>query len=236
MELAARTGAWAKSGGGVPTAKDYVQDGLVAMFDAEWNAGDGLHDPNATSFWDIDKKYELLQNVSFTENSIPISTTINIALPSDVKAVLDSGEYSVEFVAKTDFSKYYGGYEGFTEKPKFSYGHYGSGASERVILLYNGYGIVSWTVKQFNYVDGVIYMPPHYFCMKADKNLNIYACVDGISAGPRTGSSQISDVGNLYISMNSGCYLNAFRVYNRVLTAAETAANYAIDKVRFNLP
>ena len=36
--------------------------------------------------------------------------------------------------------------------------------------------------------------------------------------------------------MNSGCYLNAFRVYNRVLIAAEIAANYAIDKVRFNLP
>ena len=44
MMVGARTGAWAKSGGGVPTAKDYVQDGLIAMWDGEWNAGDGLSD------------------------------------------------------------------------------------------------------------------------------------------------------------------------------------------------
>ena len=33
MMLGARTGAWAKRGGGVPTARDYVQDGLVALVD-----------------------------------------------------------------------------------------------------------------------------------------------------------------------------------------------------------
>ena len=26
----------------MPTARDYVQDGLVAMWDGEWNAGDGI--------------------------------------------------------------------------------------------------------------------------------------------------------------------------------------------------
>lgn len=32
------------------------------------------------------------------------------------------------------------------------------------------------------------------------------------------------------------CRIFAFRMYNRVLTASETAHNYAIDKARFNLP
>ena len=39
MLVAARTGAWAKAGGWV---NPYVTDGLVAMWDGEWNAGDGI--------------------------------------------------------------------------------------------------------------------------------------------------------------------------------------------------
>ena len=53
MMLGARTAAWANIGGGVPTVKDYVQDGLVAMWDGIENAGLGVHDPNATTWKDL---------------------------------------------------------------------------------------------------------------------------------------------------------------------------------------
>ena len=43
MMLGARTAVWAKSGSVVPTARDYVQDGLVAMWDGIENAGWGVH-------------------------------------------------------------------------------------------------------------------------------------------------------------------------------------------------
>ena len=36
-----------------PTARDYVQDGLVAMWDGIENAGWGVHDPNATNWVDL---------------------------------------------------------------------------------------------------------------------------------------------------------------------------------------
>ena len=39
MMMGARTAAWAKAGGGVPTARDYVQDGLVFMQDCIENSG-----------------------------------------------------------------------------------------------------------------------------------------------------------------------------------------------------
>ena len=29
------------------SAKDYVQNGLIAMWDGEWNVSVGVHDPNA---------------------------------------------------------------------------------------------------------------------------------------------------------------------------------------------
>ena len=51
MMLGARTAAWAKSGGGVPTARDYVQDGLIAMWDGIENAGWGVHNQNERSIW-----------------------------------------------------------------------------------------------------------------------------------------------------------------------------------------
>ena len=50
MMLGTRTGAWAKSG---PTAKDYVQDGLIAMWDGIENAGWGSHDSDITIWKDL---------------------------------------------------------------------------------------------------------------------------------------------------------------------------------------
>ena len=35
------------------SAKDYIQDGLVAMWDGEWNAGGGKHNTNATMWKDL---------------------------------------------------------------------------------------------------------------------------------------------------------------------------------------
>ena len=49
MIIGARVGAWHS---GMPTAKDYVQDGLIAMWDGVENAGWGVHDPNATVWKD----------------------------------------------------------------------------------------------------------------------------------------------------------------------------------------
>ena len=42
-----------RRGKSAPTARDYVQNGLIAMWDGEWNAGLGVHDPNATTWVDL---------------------------------------------------------------------------------------------------------------------------------------------------------------------------------------
>ena len=53
MMLGARTAAWAKSGGGMPTARDYVQDGLLVLYDGIENVGWGEHDGNASAWVDL---------------------------------------------------------------------------------------------------------------------------------------------------------------------------------------
>ena len=75
MIIGARTAAWAKAGGGVPTASDYVQDGLVAMWDGIENAGWGVHDPNATTWKDLtgngyDGKSAYISRYIWTTNSL----------------------------------------------------------------------------------------------------------------------------------------------------------------------
>ena len=54
MLVAARDGAWAKSG---YTAHDYVQVGLIAMWDGIENAGWGLHDADSTEWKDLTENH-----------------------------------------------------------------------------------------------------------------------------------------------------------------------------------
>ena len=49
MMLGARTGAWAKRGGGVLTASDMVLDGMLLGFDAIENGGFGITNPDSTT-------------------------------------------------------------------------------------------------------------------------------------------------------------------------------------------
>ena len=46
-------GAWGIGGKKAPTAKSYVQDGLIAMWDGIENAGVGVHDASATTWKDL---------------------------------------------------------------------------------------------------------------------------------------------------------------------------------------
>ena len=47
-----------------PTARDYIQDGLVAMWDGIENAGWGIHDPNATTWKDLVGSYDAVRQVA----------------------------------------------------------------------------------------------------------------------------------------------------------------------------
>ena len=62
MMVGARVGAWAKSG---YTAKDYVQDGLIAMWDGNENAGWGIHEQNATVWKNLVGTEDMVFNQSF---------------------------------------------------------------------------------------------------------------------------------------------------------------------------
>ena len=80
----------------------YVTDGLIAMWDGEWNAGGGVHDPEATVWKDLSGYgYDLPLPSSFSvgsDNMLALSKEGAIMRrPQSVyEAIVASGGYTIE--------------------------------------------------------------------------------------------------------------------------------------------
>lgn len=226
MQRAARTGAWANS---VPTARDYVQDGLIAMWDGIENAGWGQHDPNATLWKDLVGDNDLvLQNTAhFDENSL-------VSADRDKLTALCSARLpyaSIEVCAFFDESR------GSSSLVCFG----NSVDDERMLTIspfsmqtYNGNHMLRLTTP----VD-----PKCSWAGVHDGNQH-YAYVRGALAsgenrvnewGTRNGTFGLSGSSNYSSWSFVGAYYSV-RLYSHALTAEELAANYAVDKARFGLP
>lgn len=228
-------------------AKDYVQDGLVAMWDGIENAGWGTHDPNATMWKDLTGKgsdwklnpnegkfsigidyVELLKNISWTGTGY-------IATPSwsndtDIKTlegVLDTG-----FV-ETDNNSPWAVIVSFDLIQQAIY--------KNVLVVEIASGIIAHSLGirhknpflptergqnsiSCNSADMKYYMNGVEVINISTNDRNYYnysesTCPLGVYAGPLARHTKIKNL----------------RIYNRALTADEIAHNYNIDKARFGL-
>ena len=202
----------------MPTARDYVQDGLVAMWDGIENAGWGVHDQNATTCVDIVGGVHAFRGISepmafvvgtgsqFFDIDTTDATTIewlwrdsgttrNCQIYTHTKS--NSLRYQVSDV-RTTYTSYQI--------------RYWNGAEQVSIYPMNK------TVRAgaVTYSDGVF---------------NVYG--DGLVRGTYSDASASEST---YFSASKETAFNCIRIYSRALTADEIAANYAIDKARFNLP
>lgn len=229
MIIGARTGAWAKSGSGVPTARDYVQDGLIAMWDGIENAGLGVHDATATVWKDIvgDNDLVLKNSAHFNENSL-------VSADRDKLTALCSARLpyaSIEVCAFFDKSRNSSGLICFgnsvDDNRMFT-------ISPHAIQTYNGNHMLTLTtpVNPKCSWAGVHDVKQHYAYVRG-------ALASGTNRvnnwGARTGTFGLSGSSN-YSSWNFVGEYYSVRLYSRALTAEEIASNYAIDKARFNLP
>ena len=226
MMLGARTGAWAKSG---PTAKDYVQDGLIAMWDGIENAGWGVHDSSATVWKDLVGGNDLvLQNTAhFDENSLvsadrdKLTALCSSKLPYASIEVCGFKDASRNSSALVCFGNSVDGNRMFTCEPS-------------AIQTYNGNYMLILTTR----VDpkctwaGVHDGDRHDAYVRGELATGTIRSNSWASQHGLFGLSG-SDVYSKYTFV--GSYYSV-RLYSRALTAEELAANYAIDKARFNLP
>ena len=199
------------------TARDYVQNGLVAMWDGIENAGWGVHDPNATTWVDLCRNNELVQTsgtLTFGDNYAYLdgSSYLSVTSPATLLSYFPNITVEIVFTALGN-----GGVMNF-------------GSKLRGWWIYNG----QWNVCN----SGLV----HY-----TKNEIVYGAMQGGTLTWKDGVKQAvvtpyTSIGE-YITIGYGnfvgmaeCRINALRVYSRVLSDAEITMNYAVDKLRFNLP
>ena len=248
MIIGARNGAWAKSG---YTAKDYVQDGLIAMWDGIENAGWGVHDVNATTWvdltgngWDAELNTQMAGRASFGENCF-------IAAPLDrdgtTAARAGKGTLTDYKTLEIVYSHNFKGIYEILNVGSENRGFYGTG---RIVQFGTQHGENRWRLirTDLGYTDeDYLGVPYHAACTYVDSAkigfLNgapvaptDYAAGTGYVQGDCIGFFGEGRKTRWVKDYGASGSIYCLRIYNRALTAEEIAANYAIDKARFNLP
>lgn len=228
-----------------PTAKDYVQSGLVAMWDGIENAGWGVHDPNATTWKDLigNRDWTLGPSTSYewTDNSFDAKDK-NAATQDFIDGSLVS---MVEFCAKIrrQESAINGNYA-FVILGRFQYGitrpYYGllfRNANGTDLALMAGLSYFNRTYPEFSETPASFSFPDYATSSKR-------AYFDGVSRAPNANNTldynasqrgTVARIGGLPVK-DMPIEIYNMRLYSRALTADEIARNYNIDKLRFNLP
>ena len=230
MMLGARTAAWAKIGGVVPTARDYVQDGLWLQFDAIENNGFGRHDYDLT-YWKDNISGIVLNQVNrkfrFTGNAFEWTSVDRLVSvkSEDARINFASTVQTLEVVttkANPVFTiQAVNGFDGWVSS------RIGANSDDAVPLKANDPG------------GGLTYL-----AMTADgEQMRIYINGVNVATGGviKNSYSKINNPilifnGNIIssgVSSGRGC---AIRHSTSCFTPEQIAANYAIDKARFGLP
>ena len=218
---------WASSMSSL-TAKDYVQDGLVAMWDGIENAGWGKHDGTSTNWVDlIGNKNAIIYGGYWGNNYYGIGS--NYATFSGELFGWPSG-YTIEFI-----------FNGTNDGSRYAST---LGCLDDVYSWFNRDGLY-WEFKQ----KGAVVRPrlspflykSYYYKFDGTNNCS-YGYHDGSSSGSSSGMKAdvlntlwfIGGTDSLH-RLGADAKMFAIRIYNRYLSSQEVSYNYSIDKARFGL-
>lgn len=198
------------------TARDYVQDGLVGLWDGIENAGWGVHDSNATSWVDLTGTFVgtgLINNDGWTDNA-KMSTSSSDVLTLSGRNISDKYEMCFR-VSATPFDIAY-----------IRLGRYGSSYfNDNGVYLGTSPKPFDFKIEKMKlYTFGDNYLGTPY--------INAKSLID--KDGTKPGYSGESDTQRFL--RNTLGYLYCVRKYNRFLTEDERIHNYEVDVARFGLP
>lgn len=235
--LAQQSGGW---------VNPYVTNGLVWHIDGEWNAGGGSHDSAATSWTDLsgngyditgllasgwsDKSYHQSAYNSNSSVTFPKVAAAYLSQNITIEYVVDRTTYGTQTPIQNLI--YTSGVQDAGSAGSFNssiFASFRSGTSathqdsmqlsdirRRFAVSFRLNGLSS---AQLVYNGGSA--PSGTFKRSG------WQAAAAETQHPFNSSSS---------SFWRGGEIHAIRIYNRQLTAAEIAANYAVDKARFNLP
>ena len=222
------------SGGGGGWKNPYVTDGLIAMWDGEWNAGGGVHDQSATVWKDLIGNVDLTLHggCSWTDKSLTFNGSTGYAY-TDVSQVAWAN------VSTLDCCLHFANQPSqcFVICPSFEEGN--------LAIMLNGYRLCGYMNPTYRRVpDATVVQDLNHVARTKVSGGSSPWYVDGQSVTCDNGNYWKADgsartVFGAYHDGQSGFFNGTIRrvcAYSRVLTAAEIAANYAMDAARFNLP
>lgn len=230
MLLGARQFFERRGGGG--WQNPYVTDGLVAMWDGEWPGGVGGQTAQSASEW-----VDLIHGNIYGSGTGILYDATNKCFDLNKIGRSDAARFNVGGTL--------GSLDGFSVEVVFE-GTFAT-ATYRDLMSFGGYAPVGVGLSDMRispigssrYVNGLPLDTPISYAPTIISGLgNNKAYINGeLSVTGNSPTFQISYVGAPNQSANNvSGKIYALRIYSRVLTAAEIAANYAIDKARFNLP
>ena len=222
------------------SAKSYIQDGLIAMWDGIENTGYGIHDENATVWKDLvgnsDMTFELSglpkSSLTWTENSL---------LYTDEYANAHSPTSRYGFINISDKNKDF--FNGGFQTAELVYQFNNSSSSPRCYSLHGWmdarYG---WRAPRFiNETDRWFGSGVSCNTIYGDTMTLSSFYRDGIKIKTHTATSKnlSCSVGDSIYILNRGNYdantkyTYCIRLYNRTLTDEEIQYNHIIDQIRF---
>ena len=226
------------AGGGL-SAKSYVQDGLVAMWDGIENAGWGVHDPNATVWKDLVGDCDLtINHGSWDAKSFVCDTgstcgaySANAMSPVVAEMVFrvnsssDTATYKECHVIDLNSVKMLNVILNDTTSLGVGYSFFTATSPRQYVVAGRSFAATPVSIS-VNYTSSTY-------------RLNSVAQTVGTQSATVSVAGRVEINGRSNVAANPKCWtgnFNTLRLYSRALTAAEIAANYAVDKARFNLP
>ena len=221
--IAARQVAFGKAAGKGLSAKDYIQDGLVAMWDGIENAGWGVHDPDSTTWNDLvsGTPFAVSGIGYFTADAFHSTNRIVGELDTTaMRTAIGTSVFTAEIVnSSSNFNVsifMWGNPRAFTFTTLSNY----------AVRFISGDTIISQTASGMGQSTGVYGI--------ARNGLQAKAYFRGVQLGAETTCAAIGSP-TLGMDIPAKYAINSIRIYSRALTAEEIAHNYEIDKARFGL-
>ena len=215
-------------------ANPYITDGLIAMFDAEWNVGLGKHEESPESWKDLASNITSSGVPSkFNANSVLMDNTISFESPAILDAI-NKDELTVELILKP------------LKHGTYSNNMYIHVGSTRGFWLWDNVNHVFSSVSYREPSSGYTAISSRGWGSGINLK-NVIACISlyGNNFKIRTNSAynfsasftqKATVTGNITFGNNtSNMEIYCVRFYGKVLSQAEITHNALIDKERFGL-
>lgn len=228
----------------------YAMDGLMAQWDAEENAGRGVHEESPTTWTELVNATPIAWTGSpvYGEKGVKMNGAFFEATLAGAADALNAKSLTVQVMMRPDSVDAWKWYQGVFQ--------FGPGSDNRQLVLDTrrqeeaGQGLYTFGGLQYreNTWNGrsVISTPNWYFGTNVLVTVTVDAAgahlwFDGASApafttvgGGMAATSDLFTFGQYIGNKTYPMTVHSVRIYDRALTAAEVAANYAVDADRFD--